>query len=101
MVCIILAKVRRLYDIANVLTSLRLIEKIHLVQTRKPAFKWMGADVFPLQSSAQPEAYTLDQPQTGIQTKEKPKREKRKTGIRCMPHTNPHHTPLRHATIHQ
>ncbi|XP_026183266.1 transcription factor E2F7 [Mastacembelus armatus] len=34
-------KVRRLYDIANVLTSLGLIKKVH-VQGRKPAFKWLG-----------------------------------------------------------
>jgi hypothetical protein len=35
-------KVRRLYDIANVLVSLQLIEKVH-VDSRKPAFRWLGA----------------------------------------------------------
>ncbi|XP_075711135.1 transcription factor E2F7 isoform X2 [Rhinoderma darwinii] len=37
-------KVRRLYDIANVLTSLRLIKKVHVTEERgrKPAFKWIG-----------------------------------------------------------
>ncbi|EGV97325.1 transcription factor E2F7 [Cricetulus griseus] len=37
-------KVRRLYDIANVLTSLALIKKVHLTEERgrKPAFKWIG-----------------------------------------------------------
>lgn len=35
-------KVRRLYDIANVLSSLNLIEKTHHIETRKPAFKWLG-----------------------------------------------------------
>ncbi|KAM9705549.1 transcription factor E2F7 isoform 1-T3 [Menidia menidia] len=37
-------KVRRLYDIANVLTSLNLIKKIHVREERgrKPAFKWLG-----------------------------------------------------------
>ncbi|XWS48112.1 hypothetical protein CRYUN_Cryun13aG0045000 [Craigia yunnanensis] len=35
-------KVRRLYDIANVLSSMNLIEKIHTVDTRKPAFRWLG-----------------------------------------------------------
>ncbi|CAI5785651.1 transcription factor E2F7 [Podarcis lilfordi] len=37
-------KVRRLYDIANVLTSLGLIEKVHVTEERgrKPAFKWIG-----------------------------------------------------------
>ncbi|KPP69880.1 transcription factor E2F7-like [Scleropages formosus] len=37
-------KVRRLYDIANVLTSLNLIKKVHVREERgrKPAFKWTG-----------------------------------------------------------
>ncbi|XP_059181607.1 transcription factor E2F7 [Centropristis striata] len=37
-------KVRRLYDIANVLTSLGLIQKVHVREERgrKPAFKWHG-----------------------------------------------------------
>ncbi|CAM0913431.1 unnamed protein product [Alopecurus aequalis] len=35
-------KVRRLYDIANVLSSLNLIEKTQQVDSRKPAFKWLG-----------------------------------------------------------
>ncbi|GAV87575.1 E2F_TDP domain-containing protein [Cephalotus follicularis] len=35
-------KVRRLYDIANVLSSLSLIEKTHARDTRKPAFRWLG-----------------------------------------------------------
>lgn len=34
-------KVRRLYDIANVLTSLQLIEKVSS-RTRKPCFRWKG-----------------------------------------------------------
>ncbi|CAB1346235.1 unnamed protein product [Coregonus sp. 'balchen'] len=36
--------VRRLYDIANVLTSLGLIKKVHVREERgrKPAFKWIG-----------------------------------------------------------
>lgn len=35
---------RRLYDIANVLTSLGLIKKVHVTEERgrKPAFKWIG-----------------------------------------------------------
>ncbi|KAH9300706.1 hypothetical protein KI387_012289, partial [Taxus chinensis] len=36
-------KVRRLYDIANILSSLNLIEKTHSAENRKPAFKWLGA----------------------------------------------------------
>ncbi|PUZ77509.1 hypothetical protein GQ55_1G377400 [Panicum hallii var. hallii] len=35
-------KVRRLYDIANVLSSLNLIEKIQQGDSRKPAFRWLG-----------------------------------------------------------
>ncbi|KQK01999.1 hypothetical protein BRADI_3g59740v3 [Brachypodium distachyon] len=35
------AKVRRLYDIANVLSSLNFIEKTQ-ADTRKPAFRWLG-----------------------------------------------------------
>ena len=41
------AKVRRLYDIANILSSLQLIEKVHIhsIQTgRKPGFRWRGID---------------------------------------------------------
>ncbi|KAK2373379.1 E2F transcription factor E2FE [Trifolium repens] len=34
-------KVRRLYDIANVLTSMNLIKKTHTTNTRKPAFRWL------------------------------------------------------------
>lgn len=41
-------KVRRLYDIANVLTSLGLIKKVHVREERgrKPAFKWLGPTEF-------------------------------------------------------
>ncbi|XP_019703649.1 E2F transcription factor-like E2FE isoform X2 [Elaeis guineensis] len=35
-------KVRRLYDIANVLSSMNLIEKTQQLETRKPAFRWLG-----------------------------------------------------------
>ncbi|NWH71736.1 E2F8 factor, partial [Piaya cayana] len=42
-------KIRRLYDIANVLSSLELIKKVHVTEERgrKPAFKWTGPTVFP------------------------------------------------------
>ena len=33
--------IRRLYDIANILCSLRLIQKVHVGETRKPAFLWL------------------------------------------------------------
>lgn len=35
-------KVRRLYDIANVLSSMKFIEKTHHPENRKPAFRWLG-----------------------------------------------------------
>ena len=38
----VLAQVRRLYDIANVLSSLRLLDKTQLPDSRKPAFRWRG-----------------------------------------------------------
>lgn len=37
-------KIRRLYDIANVLQSIGLIEKTHMSSNRKPAFRWIGID---------------------------------------------------------
>ncbi|KAM5138272.1 transcription factor E2F8 isoform 1-T2 [Mantella aurantiaca] len=39
-------KIRRLYDIANVLSSLGLIKKVHVTEERgrKPAFQWTGPD---------------------------------------------------------
>ncbi|NWQ93558.1 E2F8 factor, partial [Burhinus bistriatus] len=42
-------KIRRLYDIANVLSSLELIKKVHVTEERgrKPAFKWTGPEVSP------------------------------------------------------
>ncbi|MQM22758.1 hypothetical protein Taro_055815 [Colocasia esculenta] len=41
------AKVRRLYDIANVLSSMNLIEKTQHAESRKPAFRWLGVNVKP------------------------------------------------------
>lgn len=37
-------KIRRLYDIANILTSLKLIQKVHVteIRGRKPAFRYTG-----------------------------------------------------------
>nr|XP_034973122.1 transcription factor E2F8 isoform X2 [Zootoca vivipara] len=51
-------KIRRLYDIANVLSSLELIRKVHVTEEkgRKPAFKWTGPDVFSEILAAQPES---------------------------------------------
>ncbi|XP_011611471.2 transcription factor E2F7 [Takifugu rubripes] len=47
-------KVRRLYDIANVLTSLNLIKKVHVREERgrKPAFKWLGPVEFTRSATA-------------------------------------------------
>lgn len=41
------AKVRRLYDIANVFSSINLIEKTHHPKSRKPAFRWLGLEGSP------------------------------------------------------
>ena len=54
------SKVRRLYDIANVFSSLKLIDKIHLIQSRRPAFRWLGADRYPLSSTISADAYTRE-----------------------------------------
>ncbi|XP_062869037.1 transcription factor E2F8 isoform X2 [Trichomycterus rosablanca] len=42
-------KIRRLYDIANVLSSLELIKKVHVTEERgrKPAFEWTGPENLP------------------------------------------------------
>ena len=38
-------KVRRLYDIANVMVSIGIIEKVPIADSRKPSFRWIGDDV--------------------------------------------------------
>ncbi|XP_041114110.1 transcription factor E2F7-like [Polyodon spathula] len=55
-------KVRRLYDIANVLTSLELIKKIHVTEERgrKPAFKWIGPVDFKHSSEASQAAAAVE-----------------------------------------
>lgn len=45
---------RRLYDIANVLSSLHLIEKTHVSDSRKPAFRWLGSEKLLSQEGAGP-----------------------------------------------
>nr|CAI9705453.1 unnamed protein product [Rangifer tarandus platyrhynchus] len=49
-------KIRRLYDIANVLSSLDLIKKVHVTEERgrKPAFKWTGPEISPKPSGLSP-----------------------------------------------
>ncbi|XP_004683044.1 PREDICTED: transcription factor E2F8 [Condylura cristata] len=49
-------KIRRLYDIANVLSSLDLIKKVHVTEERgrKPAFKWTGPEISPNSSALSP-----------------------------------------------
>nr|DBA31152.1 TPA: hypothetical protein GDO54_007048 [Pyxicephalus adspersus] len=53
-------KVRRLYDIANVLTSLGLIKKVHVTEERgrKPAFKWIGPSDFRMDGDQKMEVMT-------------------------------------------
>ncbi|XP_069831585.1 transcription factor E2F7 [Dendropsophus ebraccatus] len=55
-------KVRRLYDIANVLTSLGLIKKVHVTEERgrKPAFKWIGPFDFRTESDQKMEVTTTN-----------------------------------------
>ena len=41
-------RIRRLYDIANILQSLHLIQKVQITEShgaRKPAFEYIGPDV--------------------------------------------------------
>ncbi|XP_041637074.1 transcription factor E2F7 [Cheilinus undulatus] len=59
-------KVRRLYDIANVLTSLGLIKKVHVrdERGRKPAFKWLGPVEFKNSDNAAVTLPGLTQPAT-------------------------------------
>lgn len=44
-------KIRRLYDIANILSSLNLLRKTHVQNSRKPGFKWFGASMARLPKS--------------------------------------------------
>lgn len=62
------SKVRRLYDIANVLSSAKLIEKVHVVNTRKSAFRWRGAGVFPLESAVDSSYAVIDDMKNNIIT---------------------------------
>lgn len=58
------AKIRRLYDIANILTSLDLIRKVHVTEFRgrKPAFKYIGPDLMQMQDiSGKTNKYFSDQ----------------------------------------
>uniref|UniRef100_A0A663MQ45 Transcription factor E2F7 n=1 Tax=Athene cunicularia TaxID=194338 RepID=A0A663MQ45_ATHCN len=63
-------KVRRLYDIANVLTSLGLIKKVHVTEERgrKPAFKWIGPVEFPGKTDEQRGHSPASEPLPGTQT---------------------------------
>ena len=45
-------KVRRLYDIANLLTTLKLIAKVHMPPSRRPAFVWLGIEGIDVQQQA-------------------------------------------------
>ena len=58
LVCLCLAKVRRLYDIANILSSLQLIKKVRLPLRygMKPAYQWVGTE---LDTAAQQYGKTL------------------------------------------
>ena len=65
-------KVRRLYDIANVLSSLNLIMKVNLSPSRKPGFQWLGIDGICLhkdeqfaQPASNPVIQSLQSPNSG------------------------------------
>lgn len=62
-------KVRRLYDIANVLSSMNFIEKIHHPETRKPAFRWLG-----MKSQSQSQNQSQTGGKTGLVHEESKKR---------------------------
>lgn len=49
-------KIRRLYDIANVFTSLALLEKVRDVSVRKPTFRWLGVPEGEEGAAAPPQA---------------------------------------------
>jgi hypothetical protein len=51
-------KVRRLYDIANIFQSLGMIAKMHLAETRKPAFQWIYS--VEVDSTDDPEAMAIE-----------------------------------------
>ncbi|KAL8570021.1 hypothetical protein ACOMHN_036298 [Nucella lapillus] len=53
-------KIRRLYDIANILTSLKLIKKVAVTEFRgrKPAFKYIGPDIDSLETGHAHLCYT-------------------------------------------
>ncbi|KAM4615587.1 transcription factor E2F7 [Polymixia lowei] len=63
-------KVRRLYDIANVLTSLDLIKKVHVREDRgrKPAFQWLGPVTFNNTSETTVDVAAVSQPATRMVT---------------------------------
>ncbi|XP_063174111.1 transcription factor E2F8 [Candoia aspera] len=65
-------KIRRLYDIANVLSSLELIKKVHIMEEkgRKPAFKWIGPDVFSDTKDTEPKLDAASPPLEGKSCKE-------------------------------
>ncbi|XP_014597353.1 transcription factor E2F8 isoform X1 [Equus caballus] len=61
-------KIRRLYDIANVLRSLDLIKKVHVTEERgrKPAFKWIGPEISPNPSDLEVEKSMIKVPADSV-----------------------------------
>ncbi|GCB70652.1 hypothetical protein scyTo_0001337 [Scyliorhinus torazame] len=90
-------KIRRLYDIANVLTSLELIKKVHVteVRGRKPAFKWIGPEAFPDLIDIKPITPTTSAaPSTPL-----PKISKEAFAKNLFPASNTKHGFTRHASL--
>lgn len=57
-------KVRRLYDIANVLTTLNLISKVHIPPSRRPAFVWLGIQGIHLQQQPATQEQATTEPES-------------------------------------
>uniref|UniRef100_UPI00398F5359 transcription factor E2F8 isoform X1 n=2 Tax=Pristiophorus japonicus TaxID=55135 RepID=UPI00398F5359 len=90
-------KIRRLYDIANVLTSLELIKKVHVTELRgrKPAFKWTGPEAFPDLNDVKPITLTTSAvPSTAL-----PKLSKEAFAKNLFPSSNTKQGFTRHASL--
>nr|XP_055047321.1 transcription factor E2F7 isoform X2 [Misgurnus anguillicaudatus] len=83
-------KVRRLYDIANVLTSLNLIKKLHVREekSRKPVFKWIGPADFPSGNSETLEVSQIQMTTTVVGTGERREKMARHSSFQIV-HTPP------------
>eukprot|EP00954_Amorphochlora_amoebiformis_P020881 1342576-Amorphochlora_amoeboformis.AAC.1 len=70
------SKKRRLYDIANVLVSAKVLAKIRYKDERQPALLWKGAGVLPLESNKDPDSYIFCE---GVRTVSNSPKHRKKT----------------------